>query len=239
MEPADTVTKNDSSDLLHQHRRDAAQASGGISAESDYEAIFGIIAAQGIHGRTLDFGAGVGNVASHLRGCPVTQVVATDITDRPVGLPTDIEWIQADLNSPLPLPDRIFDAIVSIEVIEHLENPRAVFREFRRLLKPGDRVVLTTPNQESIRSLSALLLTGHFSAFISEESYSRGHITALLRRDFQRICRETGFGPPSFFYTDAGRIPKMTQWSWQQLSFGWLRGRLFSDRLIVSTQYDG
>ena len=97
---------------------------------------------------------------------------------------------------------------------------------------------MTTPNQESIRSLVALIFGGHFSAFISEESYSKGHVTALLRKDIERICRESGFRRPCFLYTNAGRVPKLTQLSWQELSFGLLRGRWFSDRLIIVTESD-
>ena len=40
------------------------------------------------------------------------------------------------------MADGSFDAIISTEVIEHLENPRAVFREFARLVRPGGRLLL-------------------------------------------------------------------------------------------------
>ena len=103
-------------------------------------------------------------------------------------MPNEIEWIQADLNAPLPCPDASFDAIISTEVIEHLENPRAVFREFSRLLRPGGHLLLTTPNQESIRSLASLIVRGHHVAFL-DESYP-AHLTALVRRDMERLCLE-------------------------------------------------
>lgn len=48
--------------------------------------------------------------------------------------------------------DRSFDLIVSTEVIERLENPRVVAREFARLMCLGGRLILTTPNLESARS---------------------------------------------------------------------------------------
>jgi 2-polyprenyl-3-methyl-5-hydroxy-6-metoxy-1,4-benzoquinol methylase len=151
-----------------------------------------------------------------------------------VGIASAVGWIQADLNSPLPCPDASFDAIISTEVIEHLENPRAVFREFSRLLRPGGRLLLTTPNQESIRSLASLISRGHHVAFL-DESYP-AHLTALVRRDLERLCMETGFEPPAFWYTDSGAVPKWTSLTWQRVSGGLLRGRWFSDNLLAVTR---
>jgi SAM-dependent methyltransferase len=42
---------------------------------------------------------------------------------------------------------RTFDAIVMVEVIEHLEDPIAAVQDAVRLLSPGGSVVLTTPNR--------------------------------------------------------------------------------------------
>lgn len=54
--------------------------------------------------------------------------------------------IVMDANRPLPFPDGQFDLIWCSEVIEHLERPDAALREFRRVLKPGGRLIITTPN---------------------------------------------------------------------------------------------
>ena len=47
----------------------------------------------------------------------------------------------------LPFTDRRFDVIVSREVCEHLPEPVRVFAEFKRVLKPGGRIVIVTPNK--------------------------------------------------------------------------------------------
>jgi len=57
-----------------------------------------------------------------------------------------------DLNGPLPWPDRFFDAALSIEGIEHLENRFAFLRELHRVLAPGATLLVTTPNIASLRS---------------------------------------------------------------------------------------
>lgn len=45
----------------------------------------------------------------------------------------------------IPEPDASFDAILCIEVLEHLPEPVAALREFSRLLKPDGVLVLTAP----------------------------------------------------------------------------------------------
>jgi 2-polyprenyl-3-methyl-5-hydroxy-6-metoxy-1,4-benzoquinol methylase len=187
-----------------------------------------------INGSLLDFGAGVGALAKEiLRSFEFSKIVCADLLPRPGELPEVVDWIQSDLNDSLPLPDASFDTITAVEVIEHLENPRAVFRELKRLLRPGGTLVLSTPNQESLRSYITLITSGHYAAF-RNRSYP-AHITALLREDFVRLCKETSLAPPSFRYTNVGSIPKLTRYSWQQLSLGLLRGRLFSDNLVIYT----
>ena len=77
-------------------------------------------------------------------------------------------------------------------------------------------------------AFTALLSGGHFSAFRGIAYPAL--ITALVRLDLERICEETGFTSPQFSYTNYGLMPKL-HLSWQSLSLGLLKGRLFSDNL--------
>jgi SAM-dependent methyltransferase len=57
----------------------------------------------------------------------------------------------------VPHEDQCFDLIVAFEVIEHLENSRALLTEARRLLAPGGQFIVSTPNKlyyEESRRLS-------------------------------------------------------------------------------------
>jgi 2-polyprenyl-3-methyl-5-hydroxy-6-metoxy-1,4-benzoquinol methylase len=216
-------------------RQSSALASKGYASATVHNTVLGVLRSIQPNGSLLDFGAGVGTFAKELlRTFNLTKLVGADLMPRPDELPESIEWIQSDLNDSLLLPDASFDVITTVEVIEHLENPRAVFRELQRLLRPDGILVLSTPNQESLRSYITLIVNGHFASF-RNRNYP-AHITALLREDFVRICRETGFASPNFRYTNFGRIPMMTRHSWQQVSWGQLNGRLFSDNLVVCTK---
>jgi len=47
----------------------------------------------------------------------------------------------------LPFPDATFDVVLLLEVLEHLaQNPRPFWTEAARVLRPGGRVIVTTPN---------------------------------------------------------------------------------------------
>ncbi len=216
---------------LETRRMLAAEASRGISSGPSYLLARQLLAASLPLGKTLEFGAGAGNFAKQLLAEQLaSSVTCADILPRPGDLLPNAEWIQADLNNTLDAPEGSFDTVVCIEVIEHLENPRAVFREFHRLLRPGGALVVTTPNQESIRSLASLLIGHHFAAFLGA-SYP-AHITALLEKDLQRICAETGFQKPRFAYTNTGRLPKIPTHRWPSA----FRGRLFSDNVGLYTR---
>ena len=45
----------------------------------------------------------------------------------------------------IPEPDGAFDAVLCSEVLEHLPEPTRALDEFRRLLRPGGKLVLTAP----------------------------------------------------------------------------------------------
>lgn len=68
----------------------------------------------------------------------------------------------ADLSRPMPWADGSFDAVVSTEGIEHLENRQAFLRELSRILKGGGSLVITTPNTVSLRSRARFYGSGFY-----------------------------------------------------------------------------
>jgi 2-polyprenyl-3-methyl-5-hydroxy-6-metoxy-1,4-benzoquinol methylase len=217
---------------LQQRRKQASDLSLGLSGQPVYTVFEDIIASDGLCGSILDFGAGQGEFTKRLlHNGQFKKIMAADLMERPAGLAPEIEWMKADLNYELPGLDEAFDVISAVEVIEHLENPRAVVRSWARMLKPGGTILFSTPNNESLRALLALVLRGHYVDF-GDGSYP-AHITALLRKDLERILTEEKFGALEFHYSDRGTVPKFTRLTWQQISVGLLRGRRFSDNVIV------
>jgi len=218
-------------DLINQRIR-ASESSGGISSNAIYTMIDRIIVKRDLKGQVLDYGSGVGHLTRRLLATNrFDRVASADIMKAPDDLAHIVHWLERDLNITVPGYDEAFDIVISAEVIEHLENPRFTMREIFRLLRPGGTAIITTPNNESWRSLVALLIRGHYAAF-GTGSYP-AHITALLREDLKRICLEVGFSEPEFYFTDQGGIPGNPCLTWQKISLGLFRGLRFSDNFMT------
>jgi SAM-dependent methyltransferase len=89
--------------------------------------------------------------------------------------------------------DNKFDAVVAIEIIEHLENPFRFARECAKLLKPGGFLFLTTPNVEAILSRLIFLYTGRLNSFGEYETVRPAHITPIFKWKLDMLLDEAGF----------------------------------------------
>ena len=112
-------------------------------------------------GRVLEIGCGTGGLlcAASRRGL---QIDGLDIASRWLVLARQ-RLIQTLLRSSfvpdlltagnadaLPWPDGTFTCVVADSVVEHLDDAGAAFREWRRVTRPGGRLVLWSPNRYSV-----------------------------------------------------------------------------------------
>jgi SAM-dependent methyltransferase len=93
----------------------------------------------------LDAGAGdchwKKHFPPHVKYIGMDLGVADDVYDYS---PLDIK---GDLTN-IPLDDNSVDAVISIQVLEHVTEPSKVLAEFNRVLKPGQHLFLTCPQAE-------------------------------------------------------------------------------------------
>lgn len=89
--------------------------------------------------RALDVGCREGHQSRWLesRGYDVTSVDVEKVYE-------NAEVV--DANEPLPYDDESFSLVWCSEVLEHLKTPGSFLQEVDRVLIPGGRIVLTTPN---------------------------------------------------------------------------------------------
>lgn len=87
--------------------------------------------------------AGIADVV----GVDLERSFETDNRHRPFAVRADI--------GRLPFASDYFDMVISRSVVEHLEDPPRVFREFFRVLRPGGKVIIVTPNKYDYVSVIA------------------------------------------------------------------------------------
>jgi SAM-dependent methyltransferase len=68
------------------------------------------------------------------------EVVSVDLE------PQNPSVLRVDANDPLPFADESFDLVWCTEVIEHVVKPEFTLAEINRVLKPGGKLLLSTPN---------------------------------------------------------------------------------------------
>jgi len=92
----------------------------------------------------LDCGAGRGRTPYSL-GNKVDKIVGLDLIEEVLENPfLDETYVCDAINT--PFDNNVFDAIFSLTVLEHIENPKAFLQEMFRILKPGGGFYFITPN---------------------------------------------------------------------------------------------
>ncbi len=102
----------------------------------------------------------------------------------------------------IPVKDRSFDAIMCIEVFEHIPHPTEAIKEFSRIIKKGGKLVITTP----VSSLT------HFAPFYFYNGYSRYYFEKLLPEQGFKI-KEIAYNGNFFEYLaqELRRIDQVTE----------------------------
>jgi SAM-dependent methyltransferase len=143
--------------------------------------------------RLLDLGCGPGGPLTFLAGLVGCRGVGIDVSVEgiaaararaaPLGLDNLVTWLRADLNEPIPLANGSFDAVMSLDVILHLRDRLAVFREVRRLLATRGRFLFT----------DAGVLSGSLSDEEVRSRAAHGFIQFVPQGFNERMMREAGF----------------------------------------------
>jgi SAM-dependent methyltransferase len=88
----------------------------------------------------------------------------------------------------LPFKDATFDAVICSEVIEHVPADAKVFDELERVLKPGGRLILGTPDYDRWRWRALEWMYGR----LSPGGYADEHITQFGRKNLSTYLEARG-----------------------------------------------
>ncbi len=102
-------------------------------------------AAERIAGDVLEIGTGSGYGIEVVAPAARRFVTIDKHAPEGVALPANVEFRCATV-PPLPFEDASFDCVITFQVIEHIVHDEEFVREIWRVLRPGGRLVISTPN---------------------------------------------------------------------------------------------
>jgi ubiquinone/menaquinone biosynthesis C-methylase UbiE len=103
--------------------------------------------------RVLDVGCGTGNYAAALTAATSCRISGVDPSRRMLDSAREAaQWdsLQQSSAESLPLTDKAFDVVMSTDVIHHVRDRHAYFREAARVLRPGGQFVTVTDSHDDI-----------------------------------------------------------------------------------------
>ncbi len=141
-------------------------------------------AAKMVSGDVLEIGAGEGYGIKHI--APKADKYLT-LDKHPVHIDpqyTNVSFKQMNIPPLMGIEDNSFDFVVSFQVIEHIEADDKYVSEIHRVLRPGGKFIVTTPNKK----MSITRNPWHVREYTIEE------LVKLLGNSFSRVDAKGVFG---------------------------------------------
>ena len=141
----------------------------------------------------LDLGAGTGAFLARLRDAGYTDLEAVD--RNPARFQLDgVHCASLDLNAEFAGQlSRSFDLVTALEIIEHLDSPRAFLRQVHSLLTSEGMLLLSTPNVAHWAGRRKFLLTGDLRMFEGGLYHRMRHISPVTETQMRLMLAEVGF----------------------------------------------
>lgn len=149
--------------------------------------------------KVLDLGAGQGALTQRLFDMGY-EVSACDLFPEYFKYPK-VKCERVDVTENFPYSDNTFDLVIAIEVTEHILDHENFFREINRILKPGGRLYISTPNILSLKSRMRFLFQGFPYAFkpLEMENYNGlQHIASLSLDQYNYLAVKYNFHPAEY-----------------------------------------
>ncbi len=141
----------------------------------------------GMHrpGKTLDVGCGSSRIMQSLPeavGVDVSRPKLRYITAR------GCRALEASVFA-LPFPDGAFEEVIFSQVIEHIPVKPQCMAEIRRVLRPGGRLIIGTPDYRRI----FWIILEWFYDKLRPHAYAHEHISHYSLSSMRRLLEENGF----------------------------------------------
>jgi dolichol-phosphate mannosyltransferase len=105
----------------------------------------------------------------------------------------------------LPFPDASFDEVIFSQVIEHIPRHPHIMGEVRRVMKPGARLIIGTPDYDRM----FWVILEHFYNALKPEAYAHEHISHYTLGSMRRLLADNGFRHLRSRYVGGGELVQL------------------------------
>jgi ubiquinone/menaquinone biosynthesis C-methylase UbiE len=171
------------------------------------------------HGHVLEIGCGRGFYEGFLTTLyPSLFMTALDQNDEYLAVAktsvdsTSVKFLKADALH-LPFKKHTFDAAIATEVLEHLDDHRALHELFR-VVKPGGTVIISVPNSQYPFLWDPLnwMLKHLFGTHVSKDIWWLAgiwadHVRLYTQEDLEKVIKEEGYTLETLYRSTHACIP--------------------------------
>lgn len=149
--------------------------------------------------RVVDLGCGTGGTMKALRG--LARFAGLDMSPAAARFAARRtgDVVLCGVATDLPLRDASVDAVLALDVFEHIPDDGRAVAEVRRVLKPGGALVATVPCHP---------------ALFSEHDRALHHVRRYTREGFLALLRGHGLTPVRATWTDTTLFPLVAAIRW-------------------------
>ena len=150
----------------------------------------------GSPGPVLDLGCGNGSLTARVKRELAVECVGVDSSRSGMVLAhqshSGIPFLHHSVSDPLP-PDLQgrFQAVIAVELIEHLFLPAQLFERAREAMVPGGELILSTPYHGYLKNV-AIAVSGRFDRHV-DPLWDFGHIKFFSPRTLTRLAAQAGW----------------------------------------------
>jgi SAM-dependent methyltransferase len=173
-------------------------------------------------GLLMELGSGEGKVLRTLgRERPDLTLVGCDVRDVP---PADSAFEFRRIERGIPAGDAELDAVVFVDVLEHVDEPSATLRELMRVLRPGGLLLGFVPLEGEPFSAYAF-----YRALLGRDLYrqTKEHVQSFTRRSMRALLRDFELLEERYAYHAIGqcldasffalaRLPRVQRFWWTE-----------------------
>lgn len=154
-----------------------------IDTSKQFNTVISFIRKNKLKGNYLDVGCAFGLLLretskdfDRVYGCDVSDFAIS----RARSNAKDADLRVVDIEKPLPYPDRYFDLVTAMDVLEHTTNLENAYGNIVRKVRPGGYLIMSMPIDEWPRKLAG---------FVDKD---KTHVSVLPERRIENIIHKSG-----------------------------------------------